>query len=56
MIKASPRGEGRAQAARALISDRICSGRCDWMATFAAASITVIEMMIFSPMLPWPRR
>ncbi len=54
LIKAP--AKGRAQAARALISDLTCSGRCDSMETFAAASITVIEVMIFSPKVPWPRR
>ena len=48
--------KGRGQAAGARTSDLICLGRCDSMATFAAASITVIEKLIFNSMLRMPRR
>ena len=48
--------KGQNQAARALISGLICRGRCNSMARFAAASISVFELMIFSSMLRWLRR
>ena len=48
--------QGRAQAASDSTSDLTCSGLLHSTAKFAAASITVIEMVIFSAIDFLPRR